>query len=34
MGLQLNIGSGQRPFGSPWINLDKVAHPGMPKPDV
>lgn len=31
MSLSLNIGSGQRPFEKPWINVDKVA---LWKPDV
>lgn len=34
----LNVGSGQRPFTSTpeieWINVDRVAHAGMPAPDV
>lgn len=30
----LNLGSGQRPFGEGWINVDKVHHEGMPKPDL
>ncbi len=35
MGLKINCGSGQRPFlTGGWINIDKVAHPGMPAPDV
>ena len=33
---KLNIGSGQRPFATEagWTNIDKVAHKGMPEPDV
>lgn len=34
----LNIGSGQRPFSNTdeieWCNVDKVAHEGMPGPDL
>lgn len=34
----LNIGSGQRPFTTTpeieWCNVDKLAHEGMPKPDL
>ncbi len=34
----LNVGSGQRPFHSSgdwtWINIDAVAHEGMPEPDL
>src|SRR6185437_13162573 len=30
----INVGSGQRPFGESWINVDSVWHEGMPKPDV
>lgn len=35
----VNAGSGQRPFKSienviDWINIDKVARPDMPRPDV
>ena len=34
----LNIGSGQRPFTSTpeveWCNVDKIAHEGMPAPDL
>ena len=38
MKLGLNIGSGQRPFTTTpeieWINIDRVAHEGMPPPDL
>lgn len=38
MKLGVNLGSGQRPFTSmkdvKWINVDKVAHVGMPEPDL
>ena len=34
----INCGSGQRPFTSTpeieWANVDKVAHEGMPEPDL
>ena len=34
----LNLGSGQRPFKSTdevsWTNIDKIAHDGMPVPDI
>jgi predicted SAM-dependent methyltransferase len=34
----LNVGSGQRPFTSTpeveWCNVDKIAHEGMPAPDL
>jgi SAM-dependent methyltransferase len=32
----LNVGSGQRPFDQSkgWINIDSVAHEGMPPPDL
>lgn len=35
----LNVGSGQRPFVNvpgiiEWCNVDKVAHEGMPAPDL
>lgn len=34
----LNVGSGQRPFISTpeveWANIDKIAHEGMPAPDL
>lgn len=32
--IALNLGSGQRPFGEGWINVDKIAHEGMPAPDL
>lgn len=31
--IALNVGSGQRPFGEGWINIDKTLHEGMPRPD-
>lgn len=34
----INCGSGQRPFSSTpeieWANVDKIAHEGMPEPDL
>jgi SAM-dependent methyltransferase len=34
----INVGSGQRPFTTTpeieWVNVDKIAHDGMPLPDV
>ena len=35
----INCGSGQRPFATVpgeirWVNIDKVAHEGMPAPDI
>lgn len=34
----VNVGAGQRPFHSTpeveWCNVDKVAHEGMPTPDI
>ena len=38
MKIGINCGSGQRPFTSTpevrWINVDSVAHEGMPAPDL
>lgn len=38
MKVGINCGSGQRPFTSTpevkWINVDSVAHEGMPEPDL
>lgn len=38
MQIGLNVGSGQRNFSSTseieWVNIDKIAHEGMPAPDV
>ncbi|HEY3620770.1 MAG TPA: methyltransferase domain-containing protein [Candidatus Sulfotelmatobacter sp.] len=38
MKIGYNVGSGQRPFKSTseiqWINTDKIAHEGMPAPDL
>ena len=34
MGLQLNVGSGQRRFDRPWLNLDATYRPPEEVPDV